>query len=75
MIFLADMLEAARSYEGVDELRALFFKGENLDECLTEALKQTLIFLQKKGGEIYPLTSAAYAFYAQEQKNKMDNKE
>ena len=75
LIFLADMLEAARSYEGVDELRALFFKGENLDECLTEALKQTLIFLQKKGGEIYPLTSAAYAFYAQEQKNKMDNKE
>ena len=67
LIFLADMLEAARNYEGVDELRTLFFKGKDLDECLTEALRQTLLFLQKKGGEIYPLTQAAYDFYAQKQ--------
>lgn len=73
LIFLADMLEAARNYDGVDELRALFFKGKDLDECLTEALRQTLLFLQKKGGEIYPLTSAAYAFYADKQ--KISNKE
>ena len=64
LIFLADMLEAARNYEGVDELRLLFFKGKDLDACLTEALRQTLLFLQKKGGEIYPLTQAAYEFYA-----------
>ena len=70
LIFLADMLEAARSYEGVDELRALFFKGKDLDECLTEALRQTLLFLQKKGGEIYPLTREAYAFYADKQNLK-----
>lgn len=63
LIFLADMLEAERSYEGVEELRALFWKGTSLDECLSEALRQTLLFLQKKGGEIYPLTRAAYAFY------------
>ena len=68
LIFLADMLEEARSYDGVEELRALFFKGESLDECLTEALRQTLLFLQKKGGEIYPLTSEAYTFYAEEEK-------
>ena len=67
LIFLADMLEAARNYEGVDELRTLFFKGKDLDECLTEALRQTLLFLQKKGGKIYPLTQAAYDFYAQKQ--------
>lgn len=67
LIFLADMLEAARNYEGVDELRTLFFKGKDLDECLTEALRQTLLFLQKKGGEVYPLTQAAYDFYAQKQ--------
>ena len=64
LIFLADMLEEARSYEGVDKLRGLFFKGKGLDECLTEALRETLLFLQQKGGEIYPLTSEAYAFYA-----------
>ncbi len=70
LIFLADMLEVERSYEGVDELRVLFFKGKDLDECLTEALRQTLLFLQKKGGEIYPLTQAAYAFYAQAQNKR-----
>ena len=64
LIFLADMLEEARSYEGVDTLRGLFHKGKNLDECLREALRETLLFLQKKGGEIYLLTSEAYAFYA-----------
>ena len=70
LIFLADMLEAARNYEGVDELRLLFFKGKDLDACLTEALRQTLLFLQRKGGEIYPLTKMAYEFYAEQQKLK-----
>jgi nicotinate-nucleotide adenylyltransferase len=64
LIFLADMLEEERHYEGVEELRTLFFSGKNLDKCLAEALYQTLLFLEKKGGEIYPLTKAAYDFYA-----------
>lgn len=63
LVFLADMLEEERSYEGVDELRALFWKGEDLDECLKKALFETLKFLEKKGGEAYPLTRAAYTFY------------
>jgi nicotinate-nucleotide adenylyltransferase len=75
LIFLADMLEEGRSYEGVGELRALFFKGKDLDECLTEALKQTLLFLQKKGGEIYPLTREAYLFYAEKQNKKEKSEE
>ncbi len=62
LVFLADMLEEERSYEGVDRLRELF--GKDLDECLKTALCETLVFLRKKGGEIYPLTQAAYAFYA-----------
>lgn len=63
LIFLADMLEEERSYEGVEVLRELFWKGDSLDECLEEALRQTLEFLQTKGSEIYPLTQAAYDFY------------
>lgn len=66
IVFLADMMETERSYEGVDELRALFF-GKDLDACLTESLRQTLLFLQKKGGEVYPLTEKAYQFYANQQ--------
>lgn len=62
LIFLADMLEPERNYDCVDTLRALFWK--DIDECLTVALFETLKFLEKKGGEVYPLTRMAYAFYA-----------
>ena len=64
LIFLADMLEEERAYDGVDELRRLFWKGDGLDECLEEALFQTLEFLKTKGGAIYALTQEAYDFYA-----------
>ena len=63
LIFLADMLEEARSYEGVDLLRKLFWRGQGLDECLERALFETLEFLKKKNAEIYPLTRKAYEFY------------
>lgn len=67
LIFLADMLEEERVYDGVNELRQLFWQGDGLDECLEEALFQTLKFLEKKGGEVYKLTRVAYDFYT---KNK-----
>ena len=63
LIFLADMLEEERSYEGVELLRKLFWRGQGLDECLEEALFQTLEFLKLKQAEIYPLTKKAYEFY------------
>ena len=63
LIFLADMLEEERSYEGVEILRGLFWQGHGLDECLEEALFQTLEFLKRKNAEIYPLTRKAYEFY------------
>ena len=63
LIFLADMLEEERAYRGVDELRNLFWAQDGLDSCLAEALYQTLLFLEEKGGAVYPLTRAAYEFY------------
>ncbi len=66
LIFLADMLEEERSYEGVDKLRKLFWEKEGLDECLKTALFETIKFLEKKGGDIYPLTLKAYEYYAKE---------
>ncbi len=61
LVFLSDMLEEERNYEGVEELRTLFWR--DIDECMERALWETLRFLEKKGGEIYPLTRAAYAYY------------
>ncbi len=63
LIFLADMIEPSRSYEGVEILRELFWQGETLDRCLEEALRQTLVFLKSKGAQVYPLTALAYEFY------------
>lgn len=63
LVFLADMVEEERCYDGVERIRELFWKGENLDECLALALKETLAFLEKKGGEVYPLTALAYEYY------------
>lgn len=70
LIFLADMLEEERSYEGVEILRKLFWKKEGLDECLEEALFQTLEFLKQKGGEAYPLTRQAYTYYKNQKTEK-----
>lgn len=63
LIFLADMLEEERCYDGVEILRSLFWKGKDLNACLEEALFQTLEFLKTKKAEIYPLTCQAYEFY------------
>ncbi len=63
LIFLADMLEEERSYEGVEGLRKLFWQGQGLDECLKQALFETLEFLKSKGADIYPLTRQAYEYY------------
>ena len=63
LIFLADMLEEERSYEGVDMLRKLFWQGQVLDECLETALFETLKFLKSKNADVYSLTEKAYEFY------------
>lgn len=66
LIFLADMVEEERNFDGVDTLRELFFEKKGvgaLDTCLAEALKQTVEYLESKGAEIYPLTLKAYEFY------------
>lgn len=71
LIFLCDLLEEGRDYEGVEDLRALFAGGrEHLDECMEVALKDTLAYLRKKGGEIYPLTQAAYEFLSEGKKTE-----
>ena len=71
LIFLADMLEEERSYDCVDELRELF--KQDLDTCLEEALYQTLLFLERKKADVYPLTAQAYAYIKEENKKMGDN--
>lgn len=64
LIFLADMLESERRYDGVETLRSLFWK--DLDECLKEALARSIRFVEEKGETVYPLTYRAWEYYTKE---------
>lgn len=58
LIFLADLLEEKRNFNGIEKLRALFWR--NLDECLLESLKNQTAYLKNSGKPVYPLTGRAY---------------
>lgn len=61
LIFVADMVEKDRNYQGVEVLRELF-KG-NLETCFKECLREEVIHLKNRGDNIYPLTLQANAYY------------
>lgn len=60
LIFLADLLEENRQYDGVNELRRIFKR--DVDECLKVSLERQLKRLKASGGEVYPLTRRAYLY-------------
>lgn len=75
LIFLADMLESGRDFDGVKRLRALFWENDTslpiekrLDGCLREALAHTVQYLQASEKNIYPLTLRAKEYYEQERR-------
>ncbi len=62
LIFVADMVEEGRDYEGVDYLRSLYEK-EDFERCFIECLKEEYIHLINKGNNIYEKTLQAYDYY------------
>lgn len=58
IIYMADMTSAERDYPGVQELRDLQMR--DLDEALETALRQSIDFVKEKGGDLDPMTVAAY---------------
>lgn len=66
LIYLSDMLEEGRDYDGVQELRNIFKKDK--DEALYYALKSQLNYLNLSGFPVYGLTQKAYD-YLEEHKN------
>ena len=61
LIFSADVLEEGRDYPGVDELRRVMLS--DFKEGFRACLKASYDNVRKKGGEMYPLTAQAYAYY------------
>lgn len=68
LVFLADLLEAERSYPGVDNLRRLFW--EDIDACLLQSLEDTVEYLTRSGMPIYGKTLAARDYYRQEKEKE-----
>jgi nicotinate-nucleotide adenylyltransferase len=67
LIFLADLVEEARVFAGVERLRELFW--ESMDECLLAALSDTVEYLTRSGQPIYEKTLQAKEYYEKEKKD------
>lgn len=62
LIFVADMIEAGRKYDGVDELRKTFYT-KSIDEAFVDALKEEISHITAKGYELFTETINAYNYY------------
>lgn len=60
LIYISDVLESGRTFDGVEKLRSTFRYG--LDGCLSAVLKHQLEYLKKAGKPVYPLTERAYKY-------------
>ena len=67
LIFVADMVEEGRSYDGVDKLRELFYKGD-FERCFVECLKEEFVHLLNKKQYIYEETVNAFRYYVKEKR-------
>jgi nicotinate-nucleotide adenylyltransferase len=55
IIYLADMIEPSRSYDGVDQIR----NASSLDEMMRLALLRSICYIKEKGNAIHPATLRA----------------
>lgn len=67
LVFVADMVEEDRNYEGVEYLRGLFEK-DDFEKCFIECLKEEVLHLLNKKQYIYKATLDAYDYYVKERK-------
>ena len=63
LIYVADMLEEDRNYDGVNRLRELYYK--DFEKCFIECIKGSYKLLKQKSisGEIFYETINAYNYY------------
>ena len=62
ILYLADVIEENRNYQGVDELRRLCF--EDLDEAMAYATRSSLEHVRESGNQIHHDTLDAYRWYS-----------
>ncbi len=62
LVFVADMVEEGRTYEGVDKLRDLF-ESADFEKCFIECLKEEFLHIINKKQYIYAKTIEAFTYY------------
>lgn len=67
LVFVADMVEEGRNYEGVERLRELYKK--DFKKCFVECLSEEVLHLLNKKEYIYIETLNAYDFYVKKGEN------
>lgn len=67
LIFVADMVEKGREYEGVDILRSAYEK--DFESCFRLCLKEEVLHLLNKKQYIYSETLNAYDYYVKEKRS------
>ncbi len=67
LVFVADMVEESRDYDGVEYLRKLY-ETAPFEECFVKCLEEEMIHLKNKGNKIYEKTIEAYDYYVKEKK-------
>lgn len=65
LVFVADMVEEGRNYEGVEELRRLY-EEQDFEKCFIECLKEEFIHLVNKKQYIYEETLNAFRYYVKD---------
>ena len=67
LLFVADMIEPTRDYEGVEYLRKLY--EEDFEKCFIECLKEEMVHLKNKTKDIYFETINAYDYYVKKRED------
>ena len=58
IIYMADLIEPSRNFEGIDEIRRMAY--EDLDKAIVMAVRSILDYVMKRGLVIHPDTVDAY---------------
>lgn len=69
ILYLADLLEESRDFEGVSQLRKVL-KQKGPEETMICALERELEFLQSRGCTIHPNTQGAYEWMKQKKEKQ-----
>ncbi len=67
LIFVADMIEEGRDYQGVEQLRELY-QNTDFNECFKKCLEEEVIHLLNKKQNVYVETLDAYDYYIKNKK-------